>query len=247
MEQFPVSAPEFDGNCRTVPAGSAFEWLKQGWATFMANPGIWIAMTVIFFVIFLGLSIVPLIGQLAANLLTPVFGAGLLLACKKVAENGTLEIPDLFAGFKTSNTSNLILLGVIYMAAMLAIMAVGVLFGGGSLAGGMMMGNSASGAGVAVGGMLVALLLTLVLTVPLVMAMWFAPALVTFNNMQPVPALKASFNACLKNMMVFLVYGLITLVLCFFAALPLGLGFLVLVPVLAGTLYASYRDIFVAA
>ncbi len=245
MEQFPIAAPEFTGDCRTVPAGNAFEWLKQGWAIFMVNPAIWIAMTVIFFVIFLGLSIVPLVGQLAANLLTPVFAAGLLLACKKVANNETLKIPDLFAGFNQNNT-NLVMLGVIYMTCMLAILTVSAVLGGGSLAGGMMMGRSA-GAGMALGGMLVAILLTVALSVPLVMAMWFAPALVAFNDMLPVPALKASFNACLKNMMAFLVYGVITLVLCFFAALPLGLGFLVLVPVLAGTLYASYRDIFVAA
>lgn len=244
MEPFPISAPEFNGDCRTVPAGNAFEWLKQGWAIFMVNPGIWVAITVIFLVIYLGLSIVPLIGQLAAHLLTPVLGAGLLLACQKVSNNRTLEIPDLFAGFK-QNTQNLVMLGLLYMAGMLAIFAVAALLGGGGLASGMVLGNTA-GAGVALGGMMLAFLVSLALSVPLVMAMWFAPALVVFNNMQPVPALKASFNACMKNMWVFLVYGLMTLVLCFFAALPLGLGFLVLVPVLAGTLYASYRDIFVA-
>ena len=78
------------------------------------------------------------------------------------------------------------------------------------------------------------------------MAIWFAPALVFFNNMPPLDALKASFNACLKNILAFLVYGLIVLVLMFFAALPAGLGFLVLIPVLSGSVYASYRDIFLA-
>ena len=43
-----------------------------------------------------------------------------------------------------------------------------------------------------------------------------------------------------------LALGLIVMVLMFFAALPVFLGFLVLVPVLAGSVYASYRDIFVA-
>lgn len=244
MEPFPISAPAFSGDCRTVPPGSAFEWLKQGWAMFIVNPGIWIAMMVILIVIFLGLAIVPLIGQLAANLLTPVLGAGMLVACQKVSNSETIEIPDLFAGFKR-NTGNLVMLGVLYMAGMLAIMAVVAVLGGGSLAGGMIMGRGA-GLGMAMGGMMLAMLLSLALSVPLFMAIWFAPSLVLFNNMQPVPALKASFNACLKNMVPFLVYGLITLVLCFFAALPIGLGFLVLGPVLAGSVYASYRDIFVA-
>ena len=64
--------------------------------------------------------------------------------------------------------------------------------------------------------------------------------------MPPVEALKASFNACLKNTLPFLVYGLVVMVLLFFAALPVGLGFLVLIPVLSGSVYVSYRDIFVA-
>lgn len=244
MEPFPISAPAFDGDSRTVPPGNAFEWLKQGWAMFVVNPGVWIAMMVILIVIFLALAIVPLIGQLAAHLLTPVLGAGMLVACQKVANGDAIEIPDLFAGFKR-NTGNLVMLGVLYMAGMLAIFAIVALLGGGSLAGGMMLGRGA-GLGMAMGGMLLAMLLSLALSVPLFMAIWFAPSLVLFNNMQPVPALKASFNACLKNMVAFLVYGLITLVLCFFAALPIGLGFLVLGPVLAGSVYASYRDIFVA-
>jgi uncharacterized membrane protein len=62
--------------------------------------------------------------------------------------------------------------------------------------------------------------------------------------MAPVAALKASFSANLKNWLVMLVFGLIVLVLCFFATLPMGLGFLVLMPVLYGALYASYKDIF---
>jgi uncharacterized membrane protein len=245
MEPFPISAPAFDGECRTVPAGNAFEWLRQGWAIFVANPGIWIAMTLIFLVIFVGMSIVPVIGQLAAQVLTPVFSAGVLLACQKAWKEERIEIPDLFAGFKR-NTGDLVMVGVLYMAAMLALVAIVVVVGGGSVAGGLLMGRPAS-YGMAAGGMLLAVLFAVALSVPIFMALWFAPALVVFNNMRPVPALKASFNACLKNMLPFTVYGLITLVLCFFAALPVGLGFLVLGPVLAGSIYASYRDIFVAA
>lgn len=245
MDTFPIPAPAFSGDSHRVPTGNAFEWLRRGWITFMANPGVWIAMTIILFVIYFGLSIVPLIGQLAANLLAPLLGAGMLAACRK-AENGqTLEIPDLFAGFKT-NSGELVVLGLLYMAGMFTIFAFVALLGSSSVAGGMLLGRPA-GFGIAFGGMLLAILLSALLSVPLIMAMWFAPALVLFNNVKPVAALKASFSACQKNLLPFLIYGVFTLVLCFFAALPLGLGFLVLVPVLAGSLHASYRDIFVAA
>ncbi len=131
-----------------------------------------------------------------------------------------LEVSDFFSGFR-ANTNGLLILGVIIMGGM-------------------------AGFALLFGGALVAKLVSLLLLFPLIMTIWFAPALVFFNNMSPVNALKASFNACLKNTLPFLVYGLIVMVLMFFAALPVGLGFLLLIPVLSGSVYVSYRDIFVA-
>ena len=244
MENFPIPAPAFNGNSRVVAAGNAFEWLKQGWSMFVANPGLWIASTVVLIVLVLALNIVPLIGTLAAYLLTPLFSAGLLAVCEKAARGEAPDINDLFSGFKR-NTGSLVMVGVLYMVGMLIILLVVIALGGGSMAGGLLM-NRPAGFGLAFGGMMLAMLLWLVLSVPLIMAIWFSPALVFFNNMPPVDALRASFNACMKNLLVFLVYGLIVLILGFFAALPVGLGFLVLVPVVAGSIYVSYRDIFVA-
>lgn len=244
VESFPIPAPRFNGASRSVEAGNALDWLRQGWAIFIVNPGAWIAMMVILIVIYLALSIVPLIGHLAAFVLTPLLAAGMLLACQKVAHEKTLEISDLFAGFQRS-TGALATLGVLYMLAMLIVGLLVFLLAGGGLAGGLMMANPV-GVGVALSSIFMAGLLGMLLSVPIVMAIWFAPALVLFNQMPAVDALKASFNACLRNVVVFLVYGLISMVLCFFAALPAGLGFLVLGPVLAGSVYASYRDIFIA-
>ena len=244
MASFPIPAPAFNGNSRVVPPGNAFDWLRQGWALFAANPGLWIGLTIVLLVIVLGVQIVPLVGTLAAHLLMPVLGAGLLLVCRKIDEEERVQIDDLFAGFK-QNAGPLAMVGVIYMLAMFAIVVIAVVVGGGSVAGGLLSAQPA-GLGVIFGGLMLSLLLSLALSVPVVMAIWFAPALVFFNNMQPVEALKASFEACMKNVLAFLVYGLIVLVLAFFAALPVGLGFLVLIPVLVGSVYAAYRDVFVA-
>lgn len=244
MESFPIPAPAFNGNSRVVPPGNAFDWLKQGWALFAANPGLWIGLTIILLVILFGLQIVPLIGTLAAHLLMPVLGAGVLLVCKKIDDGGSAQIDDLFAGFK-QNTGPLVMVGVLYMAAMLVIVLIAVVIGGGSLAGGLLSAQPA-GLGMIFGGLMLSMLVSLALSVPVFMAVWFAPALVFFNNMQPVEALKASFDACMKNVLAFFVYGLIVMVLMFFAALPVFLGFLVLVPVVAGSVYAAYRDVFVA-
>ena len=76
------------------------------------------------------------------------------------------------------------------------------------------------------------------------MALWFAPALVLLAGLKPVAALRASFTACLKNWLVLSVYGLLLGLLLLFGLLTIGLGLLVVLPLLAASLYFSYRDIF---
>ncbi len=96
---------------------------------------------------------------------------------------------------------------------------------------------------VGIGAVFAALVATL-LAIPLLMAYWFAPALVVFRNEEPMTAMKTSFNACLVNMMPMFVYSLLGLVFAIAATIPLLLGWLVLAPVFAASVYASYKDIF---
>jgi uncharacterized membrane protein len=65
-----------------------------------------------------------------------------------------------------------------------------------------------------------------------------------FNERGAIEAMKESFAGCLKNIVPFLLYGIILLVLNVVAAIPLLLGYLVFVPVAAASLYTSYRDIY---
>jgi len=93
-------------------------------------------------------------------------------------------------------------------------------------------------------GFLIVILVVLALLIPIMMAYWFAPALVALNGMSALAAMKLSFVACLRNFVPFLIYGLIGLVLAVLAILPVGLGMLVLGPVMTASIYTSYRDIF---
>ena len=244
MDQFPIQAPAFEGRSRQVSAGAVFAWLRMGWSVFMVNPGVWAVSAVIVLVGFLALMSVWLVGVLLASLLAPLVAAGLLTMSRRAADGTEPALSDLGAGFNT-RTTPLLVLGVIFLIANVAINVLVFLMIGGSLAGGLMM-QGAAGASILLGGSLLALLFSSVLLIPLGMALWFAPMLVLFNGMPPIEACKASFNACLKNILPFLLFSLIVFVLSFFAALPVGLGFLVLIPVLAGTAYAAYQDVFVA-
>jgi uncharacterized membrane protein len=232
----------FEPSGRNVEVGRGLEWLKQGWQLFTKNPGIWIAIAVILMVILVVLSFVPVVGALAMNFLLPVFAGGILVGCKSLAEGGEFGIDTLFAGFKR-NTSNLILVGVFYMIGAALVAGLVFMIGGGAAITGGMMGRG-PGVGVAVGGFFVAMLVFLALMVPLAMAVWFAPALVVFRNAAPLEAMKVSFFACLKNIVPFIVYGVILFVLYVIAMIPFGLGMLIMVPVSMGSVYASYVEIF---
>jgi uncharacterized membrane protein len=56
--------------------------------------------------------------------------------------------------------------------------------------------------------------------------------------------MKASFTGCLRNILPFLLYSVVLFVLSIVASVPLLLGWLVLGPVFAASVYTSYRDIY---
>ena len=230
---------------RTLEAGRGLVWLQQGWTFFLRNPGVWIAIAVLLMVIYGLLSLVPVIGQIAGHLMAPLFAAGLLLGCRSLDNGGGINVDHLFVGFR-QNSGNLILVGIFYLIGVAAAFFIALLVGGGLAVGGGLLGMG-HGAMMAAGmftGALFFILTFVVLSMPLLMAFWFAPALVLFKDAAPLPAMLTSFRACLKNTMAFLVYGVLGAVLMVLAAIPLGLGFLVLIPVFIGSCYWSYVDIF---
>jgi uncharacterized membrane protein len=48
----------------------------------------------------------------------------------------------------------------------------------------------------------------------------------------------------MRNVPPFLVYGMLGILFAIVASIPFGLGWLVLLPVYAASMYASYKDIF---
>jgi uncharacterized membrane protein len=231
---------------RAVAAGHGWAWIAQGWDLFKRQPGLWIGISIALFVILLVLAFIPLLGPLANAVLWPVLSAGLLLGCRALAEGGNLEFGHLFAGFR-ERFGTLVAVGAISFAISFAIgMLVAVVMGVGmfTMFGG---GPGPDATPEALMTMTLAMLVMFALLLPLMMALWFAPALVVFHDRGPVEAMQESFTGCLKNIVPFLVYGLIGLVFAVLASIPVGLGWLLLGPVLIGSLFASYRDIYLEA
>lgn len=243
-----VSLPaSFTPGGRARPAGNGWSWIAEGWRAFMKAPGTWIAIAIALFVIFLALAFIPFIGGIALSVLAPVFAGGLMLGCRALDEGKELEFRHLFAGFRTQFGS-LVAVGAIYLGLSFVIMlAVGLITGAGLFAflsfGGSQSPAAMSGAFTT---LMLGMLIALLLFVPLAMAMWFAAPLVVLNQLGPVEAMKQSFTGSLRNIIPFLLYGVVVFVLAIVATLPIGLGWLVLTPVLAASLYAGYRDIYLS-
>jgi uncharacterized membrane protein len=245
----PASTPPADG--WAVGPGHGLEWWGSGWRLFAASPWIWIAITVVFVLILCLLAVIPIVGQIASSLLYPVFGAGVLVGARALDRGEPLTVGHLFSCFN-DKAIPLVVVAILYFAGWLLIWTLAVvllagLVGFGTLAA-LFSGDPSEAAMALVSafglGSLVVVLLGALLGVPLLMAYWFASALVVFRGSEPWAAMKSSFAACLRNVPPFLVYGLLGIVFAIVASIPLGLGWLVLAPVYAATLYTSYKDIF---
>jgi uncharacterized membrane protein len=256
----PYAAPEADlvsgalegelSDPASHPAGRGWEWITRGFWHFKQNPLAWILTMVIWIVLSIAVSIVPFIGSLAITLFSPVVLAGFMLGCAAQDHGDDFEISHLFAGF-SSSVGQLVLVGLLYLVGFFIIGITMVTIGGGvmfGMMGGMdMMENPdptmlSSTAGV--GSVILMILVAFGLSVPLMMAYWFAPALIAMEGLSAMAAMKLSFAGCLKNILPFLVYGIVMIIIFIIGSIPVGLGLLVVMPVITASIYTAYRDIY---
>jgi hypothetical protein len=225
-----------------------WEWIKTGYALFVKAPLLWIVLLFICLTAAVGISSVPVVGEPLVSLLTPAVLVGLMVGCRALGQNEGLELAHLFSGFK-HNTSQLVTLGGISLVTQFLILGLMMAAGGTALVGILMSSQPQTDPNVmmqALAGASFAVLIGIVLFSLLMMAMQFAPMLVYFRNVPPLQAMKLSLRAFLHNVGPMLVYGLTFLFLAMLASLPLFLGWVVLLPIVFTSLYASYSDIFPA-
>lgn len=238
---------------RSVDAGKAITWYGFGWRIFMGNPVTWMVMVLLIVFIMLILQIIPLVGPLVLSLIFPALTGGLMYGAKQAADGRPVEIAHLFLPLTDEHSRGpMLVLGAMLLGLSVLLSIAAVIVAGGSAGIGIYggSGGEAHDTAVAIGavGIGVALMFLITLAFGLVTfaALTFAVPMVLFNGVAPVVAVKSSISASLKNMVPLGLFLLIYFVLALIAAIPFFLGFLVLAPVTAAALYASYRDIYPA-
>lgn len=232
----------FVAHGRGVPFENGWSWLAAAWSIFKRAPGVWIGMIIVLALIYIVLGVVPVIGAIASLAAGPVFTGGLMLASRTIDQGGEAQFNQLFGGFK-HRFGPLVGVGVLYLVGFAAILFVVVLTTGASVFT-VMNATTPEEVMAAGAGLLLAALIFFALLVPLLMAVWFAPALIVFHDVGSIAAMQASFVGCLRNILPFLLYGIVWFIASIIASIPLGLGWLVLGPVTAASIYTAYKDIY---
>ena len=228
-----------------VVPGHALDWLAAGWRIFMRAPLVWALQALIFFVILAALGMVPFLGWAAAPVTLPVLVAGMLSGARALDRGEPLHVGQLFDGLR-QHAGNLLLVGLFHLLGLLLAALAAAAIGGSAMLTGAAAGalGAIAGAGVAAGGMMLGVVVFTVLWALLMMAMWFAPALVMLHEVAPLDAMKLSVRACFHNLLAFIVLAALLYVGVWVAMVPAGLGMLVLIPVIAGALYAAWKETF---
>ena len=196
-----------------VPARTGVTWVKLGFKTFLQQP---LAMSGLFFMFMALLSIaslLPFIGAAVALALLPAATLGLMAATQE-ASKGKFPMPSiLISAFRAGKQrlKAMLILGALYAAGFLAIMAVVSLIDGGQFARLYLMGGKVTEALVMQTEFQIAMWVTTALYLPLSLMFWHAPALVHWYGIAPVKSLFFSFMACYKNIGALTIFGLLWL------------------------------------
>ena len=242
---------------RKVDARHGWQWLVQGLVLFRKDPAHWLMLIALLFIGSRVLLAVPYLGLLVV-LITPNFLAGLTHGAQALEQGKPLRLGYLASGF-LKNAGHLVTLGgVSLLGHFLMLVAMTTVAGAAlsdvvqTMSTGSITQETVAAMRVAAPRLLLSVCVGLAIAVPVMLAVWFAPMLVFFDDVKPGPAMLMSLWACLRNIMPMLVYA-IALMGPLLVMMQIGvaltrqpdMGIWLLAPVLVPSLYASYRDLFV--
>jgi uncharacterized membrane protein len=232
---------------RKVAASQGFQWVIEGFRLYRKSPLLLSAAFGLLFGVVMALNLIPRVGGALSEIVSPLMTAGFLAAYRALDSGKELELPHFLAGMQ-GPAIPLMTLGAVQLLGTLAIGQIMRSMGfdpEAIMAAAQNSKTSPAELQALMNQALPAALTGLALFTPLIMATWFAPALILFGGARPATALGVSLKAVARNWAALALNGLALGLLLFISALvPLLLGLLVAMPVLFGSLYASYQAIF---
>jgi hypothetical protein len=241
---------------RKVNAARGWHWLAQGLAIFRKAPAQWLLLIGILFIASRVLLAIPVAGLIVV-LITPNFLAGLAHGAQALEEGKPLRFGYLASGF-LNNAAQLVTLGGVSLIGHFLMLAAMTAIAGDALSeiaktmpAGVVTAETVDAIRAAAPRLFAGTVIGFGISLPVILAGWFAPLLVYFDGVKPLPAMVLSLWACVRNMLPLLVYS-IAVIVPLLVLVQIGMkltrqpdfGVWLLAPVLVPALYASYRDLF---
>jgi len=195
-------------------ARNGIVWIRRAYAMFRAAPLRWLLLLFSYYLLIglLELGPVQAVGQFVAPLLKPVFAVGFLAAAWSQERGIAPRFEHLFRGFR-SNLLALVPLGAAFLVGITLALIATALVDDGRLMALISGAEKPTEEALASGPVQLAMLFGAVCAVPSLLALWFAPALVVFNDAGAVRALGTSLRAAIANWRPIGVYCLAVIVL----------------------------------
>jgi hypothetical protein len=182
-------------------------WLREAYAMFSQARLPWMMLLLAYYLAMGVIDIVPFVGQLAVPILKPVFAVGFLAAAWAQERGEVPRMSLLFNGFR-SNLAALLPLGAFFLFGVTASVFATYLVDGGALLDLLSGRQKLTEEMVRSGQLQLAMLFAALCALPTMLALWFAPGLVVFQDAGAALALATSLRAALANWRPLLVYGL---------------------------------------
>ncbi|MGB5079286.1 MAG: BPSS1780 family membrane protein [Burkholderiales bacterium] len=246
---------------RVVPAKNGWKWLLKGFDLFRRSAAMWLFLVITYWIGVAMLGQIPYVGLAVSTALLPAFSVSFMAMCAAVDAGGALQPALLFSGFRRV-PARMLALGVLYLVSIVGVLATASVADAGALLQWVVFGREPALETLRGGSVSQALMLAAVAGTPVLMAFWFAPVLAAWGEMGAAQSLFYSFFAVWRNWRAFCVYGAmlalagialltaVTLAAVVMHGQIQALRFLALVltlltlPIVFGSFYASYRDIF---
>lgn len=250
------------------PAAYGVAWLRRAFAMFGRHRLPWMLLFCGYFATLFVVNLIPLVGSFAVFVIKPVLAVGMLAAAWNQERGGTPTMRELFHGFR-SNLWALLAIGVFFVIGIALAVQASALVDGGKLrdltSGHAALTEEQARETFSDPRLQLAMLFSALLAVPVLLATWWAPALVVFQDAGAGAALAASLRAAVANWRALAAYVLSIFFFCLMLPMVLLTLLAVLLPpsvmqvlvllvmlpysiVLTVTLhisdYVSYRDVF---
>ena len=231
------------------PGKQAWSWYKAGWRLFLINPWTWILYTFLWVLLAIFLWQIPLFGRAAWWMINPALYAGFLYQAAEMEQGRALAVNRFFIGLSNKTTRlPLLALGAIALAAYVFINVVTMvepsLY---STIESLFRADASVGIVAIVINLLVRCVLSFMILALATMALLYSCPAILFAGSDGFDAMMNSFETCARHWRAFVAFMGIFIGLAIAAMIPMGLGFLVLMPVTFCAAYASYQTLYGSA